>query len=145
MFWIGLALDHGGVGVIARLWTSALLTFLAHLCMLGAYVVALMGLGLEEPTVETVAALLIVMFVSSLPISLAGWGIRELTAVAALGVIGIEHSTAMAGAIIVGAVSFVLMIVFSAWGSILCLIPGFNCQRDGNLPSLNFTFDERPR
>jgi len=112
------------VRTAARFWSSALLTVVAQLCMLGAYIVALLGLGLAEPTVDTVAALLIVMFVSSLPISLAGWGIRELSAVAALGAVGIEPSTAFAAAVVVGGLSLVTMIVFSAWGSVLYLIPG---------------------
>ena len=115
-----------GAGVRAglRFWSSALLTIAAQICMLGAYVVALIGLGLEEPTVDVVAALLIVMFVSSLPISLAGWGVRELSAIAALGVVGIEPSVSFAAAVVVGGLSLISMIGFSAWGSVLYLIPG---------------------
>lgn len=114
----------GAVRTGSRFWSSALLTIAAQISMLGAYVVALIGLGLEEPSVDIVAALLIVMFVSSLPISLAGWGVRELSAIAALGVVGIDPAIAFAAAVVVGGLSLVAMLGFSVWGSVLYLIPG---------------------
>ena len=107
-----------------RFWPAALLTVLAHLFMLGGYVSALLAVGLESPTLEIAGALVIVMFVSGLPISLGGWGIRELSAVAALGVVGIESPMALAAALVVGLLSLGVNLAIAFPGLFLFLVPG---------------------
>lgn len=54
------------------------------------------------------------MFAASLPISLAGWGIREMSAVFALGVIGVQGPAALLAAIIIGVGSILAMAFFAA-------------------------------
>ena len=109
------------LSTIARtlhLWPSGIITIASHLCMLGAYFFSLRSLGIDEFTLPTAAALIIVMFTSSLPISLGGWGIRELSAMSALGIVGIESSTALSAAILIGILSLIIMLALSACGSV---------------------------
>ena len=51
------------------------------------------------------AATSLVMFAASVPISLAGWGVREMSAVAALGAIGLTAESSVLVAILIGALS----------------------------------------
>ena len=101
---------------IERFWTAMILTILAHLFMLGFHAAMLLALNIEALTLEIASALVIVMFVSSLPISLGGWGVRELSAVAALGAVGIEPSAALAAALLVG--------IFSLGANLAIAFPG---------------------
>jgi uncharacterized membrane protein YbhN (UPF0104 family) len=66
------------------------LTLCVQLPMMVAYVAIAHALSPEVAIADLVAAAAIVMFAASVPISLAGWGIREMSAVAALGLIGVE-------------------------------------------------------
>lgn len=81
------------------------LTLAAHAAMLAAYLAALAGLGIDISRPEIAGALLIVMFAASLPISFGGWGLRELSAAHALGLVGIPAATAVAGSALVGLLS----------------------------------------
>ena len=115
---------------LERFWSTALLTVLAHVFMLGGYVSALLAVGVESPTLEIAGALVIVMFVSGLPISLGGWGVRELSAVAALGVVGIESSVALAAALVVGLLSLGVNLAIAFPGLFLLLAPGRKVEQD---------------
>lgn len=103
----------------ARQWPSVLITLLAHLCMLGAYLSLLQGIGVLRLDGAVVAALFIVMFTSSLPISFSGWGIRELSAAQALGVIGIAESAAVASAVAIGLLYLFLVVAFAAVSTVI--------------------------
>lgn len=109
------ALDglSGSLRVAVRLWPSVLITLLAHACMLGAYLVLLRGIGVTRIDGAVIAALVIVMFTSSLPISFSGWGIRELSAAQALGAIGINESAAVACAVAIGLLYLFLVAGFA--------------------------------
>ncbi|MCH7692783.1 MAG: flippase-like domain-containing protein [Proteobacteria bacterium] len=87
---------------VLKLWASGVLTILIHGAGLGAYLVLLSDLGPHSISTSLVAALIIVMFVSSLPISFAGWGLRELSAASTLSLIGISPEVAVAAAIAIG-------------------------------------------
>ena len=115
---------------LERFWPAVLLTVLAHLFMLGGYVSALLAVGLESPTLEIAGALVIVMFVAGLPISLGGWGVRELTAVAALGAVGIDSPMALAAALIVGLFSLGMNLAIAFPGLFLFLVPGRKVEQD---------------
>jgi hypothetical protein len=54
------------------------------------------------------------MFAASVPISLAGWGVREMSAVAALGFIGVSGPAAFTTAVIVGVGSLASMAIIAA-------------------------------
>lgn len=97
-------LEHGAasIGWTFKLWQSVTLTILCHGAGLGAYLVLLSGLHPHGISAGLVAALVIVMFVTSLPISFAGWGLRELSAASALSFIGMPPEVGVAAAIAVG-------------------------------------------
>lgn len=91
-----------GVPRMLRFWPAALLTVAAQASMLSAYVVLVLDLDLQQMSAAILAALTIVMFCASLPISFSGWGVRELSAAQALAVVGIGSSVAVSSAVIIG-------------------------------------------
>lgn len=58
------------------------------------------GMGLSVGFVECLAIMPAVVLVSSLPISVAGWGVRELAMVTAFGIVGVTSEAAMALSVI---------------------------------------------
>lgn len=84
---------------------AVLLTAAAQGMMLLAYMASLWSLGVNPLHTQIAAALLIVMFVSSLPISFAGWGLRELSAAHALALAGVAPSIGISMGVMIGLVS----------------------------------------
>jgi hypothetical protein len=82
--------------------------------MMMAYVLASHALSPQTPIAGLVATSAIVMFAASVPISLAGWGVREMSAVVALGAIGVAPQAAFLAAVIVGAGSMLAMVTVAA-------------------------------
>ena len=78
-----------------------LLTVLCHFFMLAGFWAALMSVGLDTLTLEAAVATAVVAFAAAVPISLNGWGVRELSAIAIFGAVGMESATALAGALLV--------------------------------------------
>ena len=111
----------------SRFWPVALLSVLAHCFMLGGYLAALLAMGVEALTLEVAGCLLIVMFVASLPISLGGWGVREMSAVAVLGAVGIGPAAAFGAALGVGIFSLGITLCIALPG--LFLVSGFGFAR----------------
>lgn len=108
-------------GILKRYWAVVALTVLSQACMLLAYVAALRAVGPTEITFDVVAALLIVMFTASLPIALAGWGVREFTAVVALSAVGVGSAGALLAALTIGVLSLALVLAFGA-GSLVMAV-----------------------
>lgn len=71
--------------VLARLLPSVPLTVVMHACTLGAWIVLITPFRDAQDYDSLIAAALVVMFISSVPISFAGWGIREFSAAAVFG------------------------------------------------------------
>ena len=100
--------------VVASRWTAPL----ALLCLVGNlnFVIAggLLGaaLGLRLPFADYLAFIPLVVAVTVIPISIAGWGLREGLLVALLARVGISHEAALAFSVMFG--------VFSAF----CSLPG---------------------
>jgi len=90
------------------------LTVLVQLPTMAAYVIAAHGVSPKTPASDLFAASSIVMFAAAIPISLAGWGVREMSAVIALGAIGIGGDASITAAIIVGAGSMLAMAAIAA-------------------------------
>jgi uncharacterized membrane protein YbhN (UPF0104 family) len=91
-----------------------LLTVFVQLPIMVAYVATAHAFSPKVSILDLSAAAAIVMFAASVPISLAGWGVREMSAVAALGLIGVSAHAAFATAIIVGLGSLISMGVVAA-------------------------------
>lgn len=82
------ATQHGSL--LASLWA-----LLSAMCgCLGAYCIA-RSLGIDVGLIPMIAVMSIVPILSALPISLAGWGVREFSVVALLGLLGIEREAAL--------------------------------------------------
>jgi uncharacterized membrane protein YbhN (UPF0104 family) len=99
---------------IRPLLVSVAYTVGIQLCTATAYVVTAKALAPDVNAGDLVAASFIIMFAASLPISLSGWGIRELGAVFVLKAIGIPPETAVAIAVIIGALSFLVTTAIAA-------------------------------
>ena len=108
---------------VARFWSVGLLTVLTHSFMLGGYISVLLALGLEAATFEIAGAVLMVMFAAALPISVSGWGVRELSALAILGAIGLDSATSLAAALVVGVLSLGVSLAVALPGLFLALTP----------------------
>ncbi len=100
------------------------LTLLVQIPMMVAYVVAARALSPHTSIADLIAASAIVMFAASVPISLAGWGVREMSAVVALGAIGVAAHAALAAAIIIGVGSMLVMGAIAA-----ASLPGSTSKR----------------
>lgn len=98
---------------VALALLAALLTAATHGMMLLAYMVCLSSLGIDPWRTDVAAALLIVIMVSSLPISFAGWGLRELSAAHALALVGIAAPIGIAVGVMIGIVSLIAMAVMA--------------------------------
>jgi hypothetical protein len=95
------------------------LALLVQIPMMAAYVAAAHGLSPQTTLTELAAASAIVMLAASIPISFAGWGVRELSAMIALGAIGIASNDALIAAVIVGVgsmLSMAVVLTIGAWG-----------------------------
>jgi O-antigen ligase len=100
-----------------RLAPALALSLAAHLAMLAAYVVLVREFAPGIALARLAPAIVIVMFAAGLPVSWAGWGLREFGAVYALGAIGVPNEAAVIVAVIVGAAS--LAIALAAGGAVV--------------------------
>jgi hypothetical protein len=89
------------------------ITLLSQSLVLGAFFLGGKGLAPEAGWVDLLAAAAIISFAASMPISISGWGVRELTAIFAFGQIGIPASSALAISILVGLAS--TLTILAAW------------------------------
>ncbi len=90
------------------------LTLCVHVPMQAAYVIAAHTLSPQTSIPDLIAASAIVMFATSVPISLAGWGMREMSAVVGLGAIGVPAHAALTAAVMIGISSLLVVGVFAA-------------------------------
>jgi hypothetical protein len=89
----------------------------AHLAMFAAYVVLVRAFAPDIGLAKLAPATIIVMFAASLPVSWAGWGLREFGAVYAYSAVGVPSEAAVLVAVVVGAVS--LLIALAAGGGVV--------------------------
>jgi hypothetical protein len=78
-----------------------------------AYVVAARSIGVETGIGGLMLAGAVVSFAASLPISVNGWGIREIAAVSAFGALGVAAEPAAALSILVGLCATVAVVVLA--------------------------------
>ncbi len=96
-----ISLFFGAVGI----------TFIAQALVLGAFLLGAMGLTSGISFWSLLAAAAITSFVASLPISVNGWGVREIAAISSFGYVGMEQSSALAVSILVGLCSTAVVLV----------------------------------
>lgn len=79
-----------------RLWLLLLLSVGIHFGVAGSYFLMAQSIGLEEVTLAQFCVVIpVIMFVSALPISVAGWGVGEAAAISLLGLFGVSASAAV--------------------------------------------------
>lgn len=100
---------------LLRTFEFGLITVLAQIFMLGAFVVAGKSLSPELSWISLFAAASITSFVASLPISVNGWGTREVTAVFAFGYIGMPEYQALSTSLLIGICSSLVILFSYPW------------------------------
>ncbi len=100
-----------------RVFTASLetlgITLVGHTLIVVAFFVAFSAVGVELEPAHLLAAAAVVSFAASLPLSVGGWGIRELASVMVLGGLGVDAATAMAGSVTVGLCSTLAFLLTS--------------------------------
>ena len=90
------------------------LTLLVHIPMQAAWVIVAHRLSPQTSIADLIAASAIVMFATSVPISLAGWGMREMSSVVGLGAIGVSGHAALTTAVVIGIGSLLVVGIIAA-------------------------------
>ena len=90
---------------------AAVITILIQVTTMTAYLAAATSLSNSTSLSNLAAATTLVMFAASVPISLAGWGLREVSAVYALSAIGVPSQVSLVVALLIGFSSIVVMAV----------------------------------
>jgi hypothetical protein len=103
-------IDRAFLAPIAR---NVLISIAIQCATMAAYVAAAHTLAPAVPLLDLAAATAVVMLAAALPISLAGWGVRELSAVIALGVVGVPNDAALIVAILIGITSLLVVGAFA--------------------------------
>ena len=89
------------------------ITSVAQVLVLSAFLIGAKGLTPEISFWSLLAAAAITSFAASLPISVNGWGVREVAAIFAFGHVGMPPSSALAISILVGLCSTAVVLI--AW------------------------------
>ena len=89
---------RGGVLGLAWALASAACAALASYCIARS-------LDIDVSLIAMMAVMSIVTFIAALPISVAGWGVREVSVVALLGLLGVDREAALLLSVEVGLIS----------------------------------------
>jgi len=120
---IGIAVDLAGVsrfsfGAPRRFLAIAGLSLVMHLLNVFGIVIISRSLGVGE-SVNVAAIAIPVMLLTMLPISFAGWGVREAAMVTGMGVLGIAPSLALATS-----VGFGISMILASVPGLFALVQG---------------------
>lgn len=97
--------------VAARVGAIAGYTLVGQAISLVAYAVAMHGLGVDADLFSILAAAAIVSFAASLPLSVNGWGIREVAAIYAFGHLDVPAADAVAVSVLFGLCSTAVVLI----------------------------------
>jgi O-antigen ligase len=106
-----------------RIMRSLALSLLIQACTMASYVAAAKALAPQANTVDVAAASAIIMLAASVPISLAGWGVRELGAIYVLGAIGLDREIALLVAMLIGATALGAVAILAAMAALARITP----------------------
>lgn len=87
------------------------ITLCAQAFAISTYVLAMIALGTNASPLQLLAGAAVVSFAASLPISVNGWGVRELAAIAVFGQLGASAHEAVAASVLVGLCSTTAVLV----------------------------------
>lgn len=105
--------------------SALLLSLVVHLLLLLSIFLLARALGLDLTPLACFALVPPVILLSALPISIAGWGVREGAMVAALGFAGIQAGDALALSVLFG----IATLLVSLSGSVVWLAQGREARR----------------
>jgi uncharacterized membrane protein YbhN (UPF0104 family) len=86
------------------------LGLLGQLLMLGAFVMGFHAIAPQISIAVLFSASAVISFAASMPISVGGWGVRELTAVYVMGQLGVPPADALAVSVLIGVLSTLVVI-----------------------------------
>lgn len=122
--WIGGSRFESRMATRMRSWSVfgylaeiAGITLLSQLLMLGVFVVGVLAIQPDIALVPVVAAAAVISFAASMPITVNGWGIREIASVYVLGHFGISGADAVAISVMVGLCSTAVILILAAFSS----------------------------
>lgn len=98
----------------ARLLPAVAANIAVFAAMFGAYFVLILDFAPGVDWSKLAAAIVLIMFAAGIPISWAGWGLREFGAVYALSAIGVPSEAAVIVAVTIGALSMLTTLVAGA-------------------------------
>jgi hypothetical protein len=110
-------------------------SILGQFALSGAVLLLAGGLGVPLESVGALAVVPGVMIVSAIPISIAGWGLREGTMVVGLGLLGVSQSDAALVSIAFG----LLLLILGLLGGLLWLTQGAKRPRETELRDMAAT------
>lgn len=110
-------------------------SILGQFALSGAVLLLAGGLGVPLESIGALAVVPGVMIVSAIPISIAGWGLREGTMVVGLGLLGVSQSDAALVSIAFG----LLLLIIGLLGGLLWLAQGAKRPRESELRDMAAT------
>lgn len=78
------------------------LSLVVHLLSLAAFVVIAYGMGMTVGLAALLAVGVLLAFVQVVPISISGWGVREVSAIALFGLVGVAQGPALVSSVLLG-------------------------------------------
>ena len=96
-------------GIVGPLLRIGLVTIFMHLSMLGAFLVIARDLTSDASPLVLAAVSTIVMLAAALPISFAGWGVRELSAAYTFAFVGLVPESGLTMSVAVGLLSLIAL------------------------------------
>lgn len=107
----------------------AVLTFVSQLLVLGAFVIAIHALKQDVALIDAFAAAACISFAASMPLTVNGWGVREIASVYVLNFIGIPAGDALTISILIGVVSTLLIVgVYFIYPHLKLIDGQFSCS-----------------
>lgn len=95
----------------ARVLLIAGLTFVGQLLILGCFVLGILAVKPDVSVASLFSAAAIISLAASMPITVNGWGVRELAAMYVLGTLGISAADAVAMSVLIGLCSTSVILV----------------------------------
>ncbi|MGV1867576.1 MULTISPECIES: lysylphosphatidylglycerol synthase transmembrane domain-containing protein [unclassified Rhizobium] len=81
---------------------AILLSITVHVISFAAFYVIVRGLSISVSMPSFVAVSALLTFIQIIPISIGGWGVREIAAISLLGMIGVEAGPALLASLLLG-------------------------------------------
>lgn len=87
---------------------SLIYALLSHLCFCACIYALALSMGVQITLLQCIAFVPLVMLITTLPISIGGWGIREASMVGMLGLVGVQKAAALALSVEIGVMTILI-------------------------------------